>query len=159
MENATHVANPVHVRAVQLVDFQKNDTTKNLYAFDAEGGRYTLTGEMLARYLPVPGDYLVTQDDGYQYINPREVFERKYQAIGQRVTFMKDSETADFLRNVAESIVSFAENSDMAVVVCGSYGGNIRVFSTNGGIDTIGVLRIGEQIMVNTIMPNGNHSN
>jgi hypothetical protein len=33
---------------------------------------------MLARYTPVPGDYLVVQADGYRYINPKDVFERKY---------------------------------------------------------------------------------
>lgn len=159
MENATHVANPVHVRAVQLVEFEENQRTMAVDAFDADGGRYPLSKEMLARYTPVPGDYLVTQEDGYQYINPREVFERKYQAIGQRVTFMQDQETADFLRNAAENVIGLAEHSDMAVVVCGNYGGNIRVFSTNGGIDTIGVLRLGEQIIVNTIIPHGNHSN
>lgn len=33
---------------------------------------------MIARYIPVEGDYLVTQPDGYFYINPKDVFEKKY---------------------------------------------------------------------------------
>jgi hypothetical protein len=33
---------------------------------------------MCARYTPVIGDYYVVQSDGYVYINPKEVFERKY---------------------------------------------------------------------------------
>lgn len=33
---------------------------------------------MSARYVPIVGDYLVVQSDGYRYINPKEVFERKY---------------------------------------------------------------------------------
>jgi hypothetical protein len=35
---------------------------------------------MCARYYPKPGDYLVTQADGYMYLNPKDVFERKYSA-------------------------------------------------------------------------------
>jgi hypothetical protein len=27
---------------------------------------------------PKSGDYLVRQEDGYEYLNPKEVFERKY---------------------------------------------------------------------------------
>ncbi len=34
--------------------------------------------EMLARFIPSEGDYLVTQADGYVYLNPKDVFERKY---------------------------------------------------------------------------------
>lgn len=34
--------------------------------------------EMLARMIPEIGDYLVIQEDGYTYLNPKEVFERKY---------------------------------------------------------------------------------
>lgn len=33
---------------------------------------------MIARYKPAIGDYLVRQPDGYFYINPKAVFERKY---------------------------------------------------------------------------------
>ncbi len=33
---------------------------------------------MCARMVPKPGDYYVTQSDGYVYLNPKEVFERKY---------------------------------------------------------------------------------
>lgn len=33
---------------------------------------------MLARMTPQIGDYWVIQDDGYIYLNPKDVFERKY---------------------------------------------------------------------------------
>jgi hypothetical protein len=33
---------------------------------------------MLARFVPVAGDYWVIQSDGYIYLNPAAVFERKY---------------------------------------------------------------------------------
>jgi hypothetical protein len=39
------------------------------------------TAEMLARYSPVVGDYWVVQADGYAYINPLDVFLRKYEHI------------------------------------------------------------------------------
>lgn len=37
---------------------------------------------MLARMTPAVGDYWVIQEDGYVYLNPRDVFLRKYDAIG-----------------------------------------------------------------------------
>jgi hypothetical protein len=37
-----------------------------------------LDPEMTSRYQPVLGDYLVVQSDGYRYLNPKAVFERKY---------------------------------------------------------------------------------
>jgi hypothetical protein len=36
---------------------------------------------MVARYMPVPGDYYVVQEDGYAYVNPKAVFERKYSPV------------------------------------------------------------------------------
>lgn len=43
---------------------------------------------MMARYTPVVGDYWVVQEDGYIYLNPRDVFERKYQfrALGAKTS-------------------------------------------------------------------------
>jgi hypothetical protein len=43
----------------------------------------TATHEMLARYTPVPGDYWVVQADGYVYLNPKDVFERKYEPMDE----------------------------------------------------------------------------
>lgn len=37
--------------------------------------------EMLSRMTPVPGDYYVVQQDGYAYLNPKAVFERKYSPL------------------------------------------------------------------------------
>jgi hypothetical protein len=36
---------------------------------------------MTARYMPVVGDYWVIQSDGYIYLNPKDVFERKYSPL------------------------------------------------------------------------------
>jgi hypothetical protein len=41
-------------------------------------GLTRVSPEMCARYTPVIGDYYVVQSDGYAYVNPKEVFERKY---------------------------------------------------------------------------------
>lgn len=37
--------------------------------------------EMVARMEPKVGDYWVIQSDGYIYLNPKDVFERKYSPI------------------------------------------------------------------------------
>jgi hypothetical protein len=37
--------------------------------------------DIVARYTPVPGDYWVIQEDGYAYVNPKDVFVRKYSPL------------------------------------------------------------------------------
>lgn len=39
------------------------------------------TKHMLSRIDPKIGDYWVVQEDGYTYLNPKDVFERKYSPI------------------------------------------------------------------------------
>lgn len=46
-----------------------------------EKGWIELPAGATARYMPVPGDYLVQQADGYMYLNPKAVFERKYRPV------------------------------------------------------------------------------
>lgn len=150
---ATHVALPVRVSAVQIQSFAEDQPPKALDVIDEHGIRHTITEEMMSRYSPVEGDYIVTQEDGYVYINPREVFERKYQAIGQRVRF--HSEVNDLLNRTRTRIGGELE-TDALVVVHGSVGGKIYVESVLSSIDTVGFLEVGKQIMLNTIMPNGN---
>lgn len=77
-----YVANPVKVTALRI-DRVTEDTIVVNGAAGTElqledGTKFTADAGMTARYTPVEGDYLVTQDDGYRYINPRVVFERKY---------------------------------------------------------------------------------
>jgi hypothetical protein len=75
-----YVAKPVEVEASPILEVGPALT---------QGRRLVLaTGEivqadsgMLARYIPEPGDFWVTQSDGYQYVNPKTVFERKYRAV------------------------------------------------------------------------------
>ena len=50
---------------------------------DARNGSEVRTEKMCARMTPVKGDYWVTQlHDGYHYLNPKDVFERKYRLLG-----------------------------------------------------------------------------
>lgn len=38
---------------------------------------------MTARYYPSVGDYVVIQPDGYVYLNPKKVFEDKFEKVGE----------------------------------------------------------------------------
>ena len=71
-------ANPVIVDGEIIIECStiNSDGTINL---TLQSGRVIKADKgMLARYLPTEGDYFVTQEDGYEYVNPRLVFERKY---------------------------------------------------------------------------------
>lgn len=73
---------PVIVTAYRIVDFGTVPAANGGIFAQVDDGESRsiaeLTPEMMARYTPVVGDYLVKQDDGYLYLNPKAVFERKY---------------------------------------------------------------------------------
>lgn len=72
-----YVANPVKVKAHKIVKVY-DDEEKGLY-LDLDCGLHVLaTHDMTARHVPSVGDYWVIQEDGYMYLNPKAVFERKY---------------------------------------------------------------------------------
>lgn len=75
----THIANPVAVVARTILAVSPI-TEGAMLALD-DTTNYFASHAMLSRHTPVPGDYLVTQDDGYQYVNPKDVFERKYASV------------------------------------------------------------------------------
>lgn len=76
----THIANPVRVMARRIISSSGGpDMPLSLHLDD--GATYVPPAEMMARYVPCSGDYLVTQEDGYEYLNPKDVFERKYSPI------------------------------------------------------------------------------
>lgn len=84
----THEAQPVRVNAKQItkVDhlIDKSDPLLTGCRFEfADGSEFQprVDSGMLSRYVPVVGDYLVTQEDGYEYFNPKDVFERKYRRL------------------------------------------------------------------------------
>lgn len=78
MSQFTRVANPVRVTAKRIAAVDHSDKIDVCFEDDSS---MVLTDEMIARYIPVIGDYVVTEEDGYQYVNPRDVFERKYRMI------------------------------------------------------------------------------
>lgn len=52
------------------------------YAVDLEeAGKSTLPANMITRYVPVPGDYVVRYEDGYQSVSPKKAFEDGYTSI------------------------------------------------------------------------------
>lgn len=87
-----YIANPVEVDAYVIVEIEpRGDGSLNLRfgavvkfaggdSFTDDAGRVTAIADkgMTARYIPFVGDYYVVQSDGYAYLNPKEVFERKY---------------------------------------------------------------------------------
>jgi hypothetical protein len=72
-------AKPVIVDAEKIIEIVAQATDEHPMILKLESGKlYSPNGGMLARMTPVAGDYVVTQSDGYVYLNPKEVFERKY---------------------------------------------------------------------------------
>ena len=74
-----YVANPVEVDAFKIVSVIGSATVPGEYHVRLEdGATVRATLEMTARMVPREGDYWVVQSDGYVYLNPKDVFERKY---------------------------------------------------------------------------------
>ncbi len=71
-------ANPVIVDAFKIVSVSSLQDDGSMSIATDDGQNRQADAGMLARYHPVPGDYWVIQEDGYEYINPKDVFERKY---------------------------------------------------------------------------------
>lgn len=93
----THIANPVRVQATRIEEVTditdrsegKGQSHPDVMLRLADGSNYRANSNMTARYVPVAGDYLVRQEDGYEYLNPKDVFERKYRAIGAELVSEK----------------------------------------------------------------------
>lgn len=72
-------AKPVIVDAFQITKIFNGDGTNDGLVLGLQDGSKVIPDEgMLARMTPKLGDYVVTQADGYVYLNPKDVFERKY---------------------------------------------------------------------------------
>ncbi len=78
---ATFKANPVLVQAfvISMVSDLREDGSVRLMFEDGTIKR--ANAEMLARFMPGVGDYFVIQEDGYEYLNPAKVFNRKYSPV------------------------------------------------------------------------------
>jgi len=73
-----YVANPVEVDAHKIVSVGDCLVGQGTHLALENGENVVATIGMTSRMMPKPGDYWVIQSDGYIYLNPKEVFERKY---------------------------------------------------------------------------------
>lgn len=77
-----YVANPVEVEAFVVTKVESLISSDSLRLTLDDGQMVVATPDMIARMAPAPGDYWVIQSDGYIYLNPKGVFERKYRKVG-----------------------------------------------------------------------------
>lgn len=73
-----YIPNPVEVDAEEIVSVGPVLDDGSMHLALRNGTNCTVDAGMLARFTPAAGDFVVTQADGYVYINPRDVFLRKY---------------------------------------------------------------------------------
>jgi len=73
-----YIANPVEVDAFKIFGIDIKIGDPNIYLLLENGEKVIATPEMTSRYIPKLNDYWVIQSDGYVYLNPKDVFERKY---------------------------------------------------------------------------------
>ena len=76
---AVYKANPIEVTAQVIKKVTLHEKGMQL---DLENGdTFIATPAMTARMTPIPGDYVVTHPDGYEYLNPKDVFEANYEFL------------------------------------------------------------------------------
>jgi hypothetical protein len=73
-----YTAKPVIVDAFQILSIGDSDANDSIMCACDDGQSRLATSEMCARMTPSSGDYWVIQPDGYEYLNPKTVFEAKY---------------------------------------------------------------------------------
>lgn len=77
-----YVSKPTVVTAHKIISVQAVPDADPALARNVatdDGVNRTATSGMCARYIPKEGDYWVIQSDGYEYLNPKAEFERKYE--------------------------------------------------------------------------------
>lgn len=95
--------NPVIVEAHVITSISSHDELELTLSLD-NGEQVIATQEMIARMTPVIGDYWVVQSDGYTYLNPKLVFERKYSPLkGKGLTFSEALELIKRGKKLARS--------------------------------------------------------
>lgn len=77
-----YVAKPIKVDAYKIIEIGKQSLIYGTIPMTLEdNSKVVALLEMISRFIPVVGDYWVVQADGYTYLNPKAVFESKYQLI------------------------------------------------------------------------------
>lgn len=75
------IGNPVEVDFYTILAAKQSDHDGSWELTCSEGKTFVATKEMVSREAPEIGGYYVIQADGYAYLNPKHVFERKYRAV------------------------------------------------------------------------------
>ena len=73
-----YIANPVEVDAYRIKEILGQHEDEGVKLLLENNTKVLVTRAMIARMAPQVGGYWVIQSDGYIYLNPKEVFERKY---------------------------------------------------------------------------------
>lgn len=81
-----YTANPIEVDAFKILEVTPLEGSPKLQLDCSEGRRFYATAEMTSRMTPTKGDYFVVQADNYAYLNPKDVFERKYHPTAAAAT-------------------------------------------------------------------------
>ncbi len=76
-------ANPVIVDAFIIIGVGAVLSDGSMHVATQDGSNRIAAKDMISRFIPDAGDYWVVQSDGYEYVNPKDVFERKYHAISE----------------------------------------------------------------------------
>lgn len=74
-------ANPVEVEAYIIISVGPIGRDGSMRLALNNGQNVTVDKGMISRYIPQEGDYYVLQSDGYIYLNPKDVFLRKYSPV------------------------------------------------------------------------------
>ena len=76
-------ANPVVVDAFKITKVMDGSQDHPMILQLENGKLVSPNAGMTARMIPAVGDYWVIQSDGYIYLNPKDVFERKYRPLNE----------------------------------------------------------------------------
>lgn len=99
-----YIANPVEVDAEVITFVGDEFEGKRILSIGDGMNNFEATPGMLARMTPEVGDYVVTQSDGYVYLNPKAVFERKYHpaenTVDSKGNFHGSAEAEEVLNSV-----------------------------------------------------------
>ena len=79
-----YIANPVEVDAFIILSVGPVLPDGSMHCATQDGQNRVADKGKISRYIPTDGDYWVIQSDGYEYVNPKEVFERKYSPVSSR---------------------------------------------------------------------------
>ena len=74
----------VHALKIAQVLVVNPDGSATLVIDDEGFGHVGVEKEVVSRYMPVPGDYLVVYEDGYRSISPAKAFEEGYTLIDEQ---------------------------------------------------------------------------